>query len=114
MNFFQSEFGPEDGDIALHTLFAVVLTMVKVMAPFTPFLTEHMYQNLKHFIVKDSSEDVNDDSVHYLMLPEPRYNKTFTVITRISAAALNFSSSFRMRRLFKGSVYFQKKKQNNF
>lgn len=68
----KSEFGPEDGDIALHTLFAVVLTMVKVMAPFTPFLTEHMYQNLKHFIVKDSSEDVNDDSVHYLMLPEPR------------------------------------------
>ena len=76
MKFFQSEFGPEDGDIALHTLFAVVLTMVKVMAPFTPFLTEHMYQNLKHFIVKDSSEDVNDDSVHYLMLPEPRYSKT--------------------------------------
>ena len=47
--------------------------MVKVMAPFTPFLTEHMYQNLKHFIVKETGDDLNDDSVHYLMLPEPRY-----------------------------------------
>lgn len=54
--------------------------MVKVMAPFTPFLTEHMYQNLKHFIVKDASEDVNDDSVHYLMLPEPRYHVVFVVL----------------------------------
>ena len=47
--------------------------MVKVMSPFTPFLTEHMYQNLKHFIVKDSGDSSDDASVHYLMLPEPRY-----------------------------------------
>ena len=46
--------------------------MVKVMAPFTPFLTENMYQNLKHFIVKENGEDINDESVHYLMLPKPR------------------------------------------
>lgn len=68
----KSEFGPEDGDIALHTLFAVVLTMVKVMSPFTPFLTEHMYQNLKHFIVKEDGNTVDDASVHYLMLPAAR------------------------------------------
>ena len=77
--FLQSEFGPKDGDIALHTLFAVVLTMVKVMAPFTPFLTEHMYQNLKHFIVEDKTSNVDDASVHYLMLPTARYSKCFNI-----------------------------------
>eukprot|EP00794_Sanderia_malayensis_P007539 gene7540-8376_t len=69
----KGEFGPKDSDIALHTLFSVVLTMVKVMSPFTPFLTEHMYQNLKHFIVKEENgSDVDDASVHYLMLPKAR------------------------------------------
>ena len=47
--------------------------MVKVMAPFTPFLTEHMYQNLKHFIDDKTLSEVEKNSVHFLMLPEPRY-----------------------------------------
>eukprot|EP00795_Rhopilema_esculentum_P000564 gene564-10252_t len=68
----KGESGPEDCDIALHTLFAVVLTLVKVMAPFTPFLTEHIYQNLKHFIVDDGVPVEETASVHYLMLPAPR------------------------------------------
>merc|ERR1712180_206066 len=40
----------EDCRAALDTLFTVVYTMVRVFAPFTPFLTEHMYQNLKHLV----------------------------------------------------------------
>ena len=47
------------------TLFSVLYTMVRVFAPFTPFLTEHMYQNLKHQIVGTQA-----DSVHYLMIPD--------------------------------------------
>merc|ERR1712045_1024044 len=37
----------EDCRAALDTLFSVVYTMVRVFAPFTPFLTENMYQNIK-------------------------------------------------------------------
>lgn len=37
------------------------------MAPFTPFLTEHMYQNLRRCQGGDS--DANTDSVHYCDIP---------------------------------------------
>lgn len=43
--FWKSE---NDGDKiqAYETLFEVLTTLCKVMAPFTPFVTEHIYQNL--------------------------------------------------------------------
>lgn len=40
-------------------------------APFTPFLTEHIYQNMKPYIVFEKDEKYTD-SVHYLMLPKTR------------------------------------------
>lgn len=46
--------------------------MVKVMAPYTPFLTEHMYQNLKKYIVDDGLSEVEKGSIHFMMLPQPR------------------------------------------
>ena len=63
--------GVDDADckVALETLFSVLYTMVRVFAPFTPFLTEQMYQVLK-VLVNQGSKDT--DSVHYLMIPEPR------------------------------------------
>lgn len=33
---------------SLGTLFEVLYTLTKLMAPFTPFLTEAMYQNLRN------------------------------------------------------------------
>ena len=51
--------------------------MCRVMAPFTPFLTESMYQNLRHL---SSSAEVA--SVHYLPLPEARRELIDTVIER--------------------------------
>jgi isoleucyl-tRNA synthetase len=56
---------------ALNTLFAVLFTMVRVFAPFTPFLTETMYQRLRRFI-KGFEDDALTASVHYLMIPQPR------------------------------------------
>lgn len=57
---------------ALATLFSVLFTMTKVMAPFVPFLTEHMYQNLRHLIEPESTKGIDTNSVHYLMLPQPK------------------------------------------
>jgi isoleucyl-tRNA synthetase len=42
------------------------------MAPFTPFLTEHIYQNLRKAVRKneEASQEENEESIHYLMLPK--------------------------------------------
>ena len=45
--------------------------MVRVFAPFTPFLTEHMYQNLKKLVDWSKKEEETNQSVHYLMIPQP-------------------------------------------
>eukprot|EP00976_Prorocentrum_cordatum_P103682 1193564-Prorocentrum_minimum.AAC.3 len=39
--------GPEDTVRALGTLYSVLMTLCKAMAPCTPFFTETMYQNLR-------------------------------------------------------------------
>lgn len=64
----KGEGGVTDCHDALHTLYHVLYSMIRIMAPFTPFLTEIMYQNLRHFL---NAESVMD-SIHYVMLPEPR------------------------------------------
>lgn len=52
---------------ALTTLFSVLYTMVCVNAPFTPFLTEFMFQRLVKLLPPAKG---NMDSVHYQMIPE--------------------------------------------
>lgn len=47
----KGENGAEDTRMALDTLFNVMLNMIEMMAPFTPFLTEHMFQNLRKVII---------------------------------------------------------------
>jgi isoleucyl-tRNA synthetase len=66
------EYGVEDGLFALNTLFEVLFALSKMMAPFTPFLTESIYQSLKPFIAKDSYESEDMRSIHFLLFPEPR------------------------------------------
>lgn len=61
--------GRADGAMALATLFDVLLTACKVMAPFTPFLTEAMYQNLRRCLPEG---DGNPASVHFCDVPEAR------------------------------------------
>ena len=64
----------QDCRCALDTLFSVVYAMVRVFAPFTPFLTEHMYQNLKGLIDWSGEDKSPKDraSVHFLMIPQAR------------------------------------------
>ena len=79
----KGEGGVEDCRAALETLFGVVLTMVRVMAPFTPFLTETMYQQLKKKCPQFSGP--NFASVHYLMLPQARENLIYEEVERAVA-----------------------------
>ncbi|XP_065669203.1 isoleucine--tRNA ligase, cytoplasmic isoform X2 [Hydra vulgaris] len=78
----KGETGPTDGLQALQTLFNVVYTMVGVMAPYTPYLTEHMYLNLKGFLIEDGVDPKTKESVHYLMLPQPREDLIFLDVER--------------------------------
>ncbi|KAL3653307.1 hypothetical protein CASFOL_002988 [Castilleja foliolosa] len=55
--------GEEDCRTALSTLYYVLLTSCKSMAPFTPFFTEVLYQNLRK--VSNGSEE----SIHYCSFP---------------------------------------------
>lgn len=42
-------------------------------APFTPFITEMMYQNLRNLLDLASLEEKDTGSIHYLMLPQLRW-----------------------------------------
>ena len=59
---------PYDWNISLNILFNVMLDITILMACYTPFTAEMIYQNLKNGI-RTSSEH-KADSVHYLRLPE--------------------------------------------
>lgn len=63
---FKGENGLEDALDAMNTLYHVLLLLCKIMSPFTPFITENMYQGLKKF--KDQGE--NSQSIHFLDFPQ--------------------------------------------
>jgi isoleucyl-tRNA synthetase len=56
--------GEHDCRVALSTLYHVLLTACKAMAPFTPFFTEVLYQNMR----KISTNSM--ESIHYCSFPE--------------------------------------------
>ena len=79
----KGEGGAEDCKAALDSLFSVLITMVRVMAPFTPFLTEMMYQQLRKKV--PSFGGAEHKSVHYLMLPTARKDLIHVDIERAVA-----------------------------
>ncbi|AQK81830.1 Isoleucine--tRNA ligase cytoplasmic [Zea mays] len=60
---FKGRTGEEDCRISLSTLYHVLVTTCVVMAPFTPFFTEVLYQNLR----KVSSK--SEESIHFCKFP---------------------------------------------
>uniref|UniRef100_A0A8C4M7N6 isoleucine--tRNA ligase n=1 Tax=Equus asinus asinus TaxID=83772 RepID=A0A8C4M7N6_EQUAS len=85
----KGENGMEDCVLALETLFSVLLSLCRLMAPYTPFLTEMMYQNLKMLIDPVSVQDKDTLSIHYLMLPHVREElidkKTESAVSRMQS-----------------------------
>ncbi|XP_037960684.1 isoleucine--tRNA ligase, cytoplasmic [Teleopsis dalmanni] len=63
----KGEFGKEDCILSLDTLFNVLFSMVKMMAPFSPFLSEYIYQRLVLLLSNASAKKT--DSVHFQMMP---------------------------------------------
>jgi isoleucyl-tRNA synthetase len=63
--FWKSE-QDEDKNLAYWTLHECLVTLVKLLAPFMPFVTEEMYQNLVRSVELDVAE-----SVHHCDFPVP-------------------------------------------
>lgn len=67
----KGECGIEDTKRALNTLFEVLYILVRCLAPFTPFITDNIYQRLLPHI--PASERAKDPRcVHFLDFPEVR------------------------------------------
>ncbi|KAG5226440.1 isoleucine--tRNA ligase [Salix suchowensis] len=56
--------GEEDCRTALSTLYNVLLISCKVMAPFTPFFSEGLYQNMRRVCTE------SEESIHYCSFPQ--------------------------------------------
>lgn len=70
--------GMDEAQSGLATLYKVLFEVCRLMGPFTPFLVEKIYQNLKRALPKEQQED----SVHYLFLPEVQEAAIDTEIER--------------------------------
>ncbi|KAM9409199.1 isoleucine--tRNA ligase, cytoplasmic [Pholidichthys leucotaenia] len=94
----KGESGTEDCLWALETLFSVLFSMCRLMAPFTPFITEMMYQNLRHLIDPASVEEKDSSSIHYLMLPQVRES---LIDKRIENAVCQMQSVIELGRVIR-------------
>ncbi|XP_041129099.1 isoleucine--tRNA ligase, cytoplasmic-like [Polyodon spathula] len=94
----KGESGTEDCVWALETLFSVLFFMCRLMAPCTPFITEMMYQNMKHLIDPASLEEKDTSSIHYLMLPQVRVS---LIDKRIESAVSQMQSVIELGRVIR-------------
>ncbi|KAL9652069.1 hypothetical protein ABK040_000410 [Willaertia magna] len=85
----------EDRLGALSALFIALYNCVRVMAPFTPFITEMMYQNLKKLLTN------SEDSVHYEMIPDHDESKIDLEIERTIEAMQSVVKIGRTMRIKK-------------
>jgi len=57
----------QDQFTALNCLFDVLLAATQLISPITPFLSEHIFQNLKNGLSQDDLNNV--ESIHFTQLP---------------------------------------------
>lgn len=67
----KGEFGIEDTQHALNSLFEALFTLIRGMAPFAPFITDNIYRRLRKYIPTSLLPE-NNESVHFLSFPEVR------------------------------------------
>ncbi len=61
--------GAEDTAAAMNTLLEALFTIIRAMAPFIPFLTEHIYGLLKPHLGPAIAQFADSRSVHFLPYP---------------------------------------------
>eukprot|EP00753_Platysulcus_tardus_P021997 PLAT9190.2.p1 GENE.PLAT9190.2~~PLAT9190.2.p1 ORF type:complete len:1240 (-),score=809.65 PLAT9190.2:93-3773(-) len=110
--------GDADTLRALSAFYQALLSLTVLMAPFTPFFTEFLYQHLRSLHPAVNDESAAEDavgraaSVHYVMLPEPDESKmddrltqrvarmqTVINLTRLCREKRNITLRMPLRRL---------------
>jgi isoleucyl-tRNA synthetase len=95
--FYGSEM-TEDKLSGYHTLYEVLTTLSKLMAPFTPFLSEEIYMNLEYKHVRDN----NLPSVHMQMFPKSNKAYVNKSLEDKMALALAITNAARTARAAAG------------
>jgi isoleucyl-tRNA synthetase len=90
--FWKSE-QDEDKDLAYWTLHECLVTLIKVLAPFVPFVTEEMYQNLVRPVDPGAPE-----SVHHCEFPTARQELVDADLMESMALAIKIASLGRSAR----------------
>ncbi|OII76698.1 isoleucyl-tRNA synthetase family protein [Cryptosporidium andersoni] len=62
----RGSYNSDDTLIALEVLFEVLIIIIKLMCPFSPFLCESLYKNLRSAF----DESQIEDSIHFLLIPD--------------------------------------------
>lgn len=84
MFLFKGGDGEEDSLKSLTTLGSVLLLTVRLMAPFTPFFCDLLWQNLRYIVPNGA------DSVHFERIPEPRLDYFYHSLFHFSSPNIIF------------------------
>ncbi|KAJ5581793.1 Aminoacyl-tRNA synthetase class 1a anticodon-binding [Penicillium sp. DV-2018c] len=93
----KGENGVDDTLHALNTLFEVLYTLVRGLAPFTPFITDNIYQRLLPHI-PESLRAEDSRCVHFLPFPEVRQELFDEVVERRVSRMQNIIELGRISR----------------
>lgn len=91
--------GLDEAFTSLSTLFEVLLNVTVCLAPVTPFITEHIYQNLARAL--PDGHAMKAKSVHFVMIPEPdeqAINEQITLAVRRMQDVVELGRTCRERR----------------
>lgn len=88
----KGESGEPDCKTALTTLYNILFNIIRMMAPFAPFISETMYQYMKNLT------NCTAESVHYLMLPAP---ETSLIDVNIERAVSRMQSVIELGRVIR-------------
>lgn len=86
----------ENMEISINVLFDVLLKTNILMSPHVPFLTEHMYQNLRKCVKKEGR--FYQDSIHHLFIPNAIEDLKNERINELMATTISIIETARKLR----------------